>query len=154
MEEITPKTKEQLKNLHRMVLNEYSRIFSEMMERQGEWMKDYSLWVTDEEAWTVEDMVYVVDEFYGKEDRYEWLRTECDKWLEYCVDCIEFNIQYINLQSWLRGAPRMSEKCRQRLRNAKAELERMAREYQEEYGELKNGVPEHLRNMERKERTE
>lgn len=52
--------------------------------------------------------------------------SEYEEWREYNFKANEYNFDYINLKSWHRGCPRVSEETFERLKGMKRELEEAA----------------------------
>lgn len=141
---------------------EYEKKFAEITDKQGCWDDDYDLWITEYEAWSYSDMRYIVNNcdkllaqyiLPGKEKELEWLlykmlRADIEEWIDYNVDVATFGIQYINLKSWLAGAPRVSKERLEQLKALKREFEEACKQEQNVYGKLYEGSqPEHLRNL-------
>lgn len=136
---------------YRQLLDEISTKFGALMEKQGEWTSDYTLWCTEWEAWQPSDMLYILEK-YGhllhRRDILITLRNDVQAWLDYNVDVAQFGIQYINLKSWLNGAPRLSQEQIDHLRELRDNFRNTCEEYQAEYGKLDtNPQPEHLKNL-------
>lgn len=147
---------ESLKGRYMRLLDELAEEFARIMEKEGYWLKDYTLWATEFEAWSVEDMMYIVTNYktlvnrYGdwndtEEERLELLRNDINLWIDYNVDVANFGINYINLKSWLMGAPRMSQVDIDKLKEAQRKLDELVGEFRECYGRLRTeSQPEHL----------
>lgn len=142
---------------YRQILDEAATMFSELMEKQGEWSSDYTLWFTEYEAWQPSDMLYILEHYkHLYQSRTSAgalvrLQEEVQAWLEYNVAVADFGIQYINLKSWLLGAPRMSQERIDHLRELRDNLNNTVEEYQAEYGKLNtSSQPEHLRDLRQK----
>lgn len=146
---------------YRQLLDETATMFSNLMNKTGEWTSDYTLWCTEWEAWTPDNMLYILGK-YGhllqkrkdiaddeiRRDILIRLRNDVQAWLEYNTDVAQFHIQYINLKSWLMGAPRVSQEQIDHLRELRDSLNNTVEEYRAEYGELDtNPQPKHLRNI-------
>lgn len=134
---------------YRQLLDEIAEKFALLMEKQGYWMSDYSLWCTEWEAWSPEDMLYILEKYgHLKGEPLEALRDDVEAWLEYNVDVAQFHIQYINLKSWLMGAPRMSKEHIDRLHALRNELDTLCKQHQAEFGKLNtSSQPEHLQTL-------
>lgn len=144
---------------------EYEKKFAEITDKQGYWDDDYDLWITEYEAWSYSDMRYIVDNRRKLYDRYglrynlvdereleKLLCIDIEEWIDYNVDVATFGIQYINLKSWLAGAPRVSKERLERLKALKREFEEACKQEQSVYGKLYEGSqPEHLRNLKSKD---
>lgn len=150
-----------LQERYRVLLDELAERFAKLMHKQGYWSDDYTLWFTEYEAWDANDMFYIINNkerllergspYMNKYERIKALRNDVEAWIEYNVDVAQFGIRYINLKSWLMGAPRMSKEKRKELCKLREDLDKACREMQEVYGEQYNGSqPEHLRALERK----
>lgn len=137
---------------------EYEKKFAEITDKQGYWDNDYDLWITEYEAWSYSDMRYIVDNYktlinrynplFNEYERTNFLRTDIEKWIDYNVDVATFGIQYINLKSWLAGAPRVSAERLEQLKKLKQELDETCQQEQSVYGKLYDGSqPEHLRKL-------
>lgn len=144
---------------YRQILDEAATMFSELMEKQGEWSSDYTLWFTEYEAWQPSDMLYILEHYkHLYQSRTSagalvQLQEEVQAWIEYNVAVADFGIQYINLKSWLNGAPRISQEQIDHLRELRDNFQNTCKEYQEEYGELDtNPQPKHLRTLKDKKK--
>lgn len=140
--------KEQYENL----ATAYGKKFCGILDREGEWNSDFSMLVFENDAFDINEVRYVVDNHKDLVSKLAKqgtdLVTQIDEWEDYVKDCYEFNIQYINLSSWLNGAPRMSMMTRNELRKQKQELDRLIAECQEEHGTADtSGIPkQHILN--------
>lgn len=153
-----------LKSAYNSLLWQISEEFSRITDKQGEWTSDYELWVTEYEAWLPTDMLYIVDkhvslaERYGDEnstfeERLELLNEDIDNWIDYNVDVATFGISYINLKSWLLGAPRLSEERLAHLKMLKRELDSESAMYMDEFGKLRTSPqPKHLEELKHKKK--
>lgn len=152
-----------LKSAYNSVLENISEEFSRITDKQGEWTSDYELWVTEYEAWSPTDMLYVVDnhvslaENYGKEKTFEegleLLNQDIEDWIDYNVDVATFGISYINLKSWLMGAPRLSEERLAHLKALKNALDSESAMYAEKFGKLRtSSQPRHLEELKNKKK--
>lgn len=145
-----------IKEEYQQILGKLAEEFERLTEKRGEWSSDYELWITEYEAWTCSDMLYIVSEYnnlvnrYGdwhnsKDERREMLLSDIERWIDYNVAVAEFGIQYINLKSWLMGAPRMSDNEINKLRSLKKDLYDEIEEKKKAYGEKENSSqPQHL----------
>lgn len=52
----------------------------------------------------------------------DYVKIKSKEWYDYCQEVTEFHFESMNFQSWLRGAPRVSQQVLDRLRALKAEL--------------------------------
>lgn len=135
---------------YKEVLEELSKEFTRITEKEGWWSDDYSLWVTEFEAWSVEDMMHVVSNEDKLVEKFglEGLRDTIEEWISYNIDVTELGINYINLKSWLMGCPRVSQEVINGIRERLHALNVAIRDCKDRYGELDyNPQPKHLRNI-------
>lgn len=127
--------------------------FGQLMDKQGEWNSDFTLWDTEYEVWNVDDMLYIIRNYghlpiHPVAYNLKQLRNDVQEWLQYNVDVHEYGISYINLKSWLSGAPRMSKEAIEHLRYLKHSLERECEEAQSVFGKLDTSPqPKYLRSL-------
>lgn len=130
---------------------EYSNKFCKIAGIDGEWNLDHSVFFCTDETrapYSSEEIRYIVDNRQDLEERLRGRATIADKldeWNDYVMDCIDLHIQYINLRSWMMGAPRISKTERERLRGLKDSLEKEIEQAQKEFGKLQTDIPEHKR---------
>lgn len=135
-----------LKERYNKLVEEYGKVFEEIIEDSGEWNTDHNVWLAEERAFGIDEVRFIVDTYKDKPEMWQKVRSELYEWEEYTQNCITFGIQFINIQSWFRGAPRMSSEAIARLKACRAELETLIKEQQEKHGEYKEDcVPSHLR---------
>lgn len=134
---------------YRKACEAISERFAEITEKSGEWMTDYSLWVTEYEAWDITDMCLILEKAENLSALdLEHLLADVEEWIDYNVAVGMFNIQYINLRSWLMGCPRMSREDIEELHKRQMELSELIEKAQEEFGERKGtSQPEHLQDL-------
>ena len=97
-------------------------------ERYGYWVADDTTGVYaygDNHFISLSDVMYIVDN--------DVQETTLEEWEEYCLWAHEFNQPIPNLASWVKGCPRASKDEMEALRNAKQELDDMAKHYKEKY---------------------
>lgn len=125
-----------LKQQYEAICHKYEYRFRKLTDKQGEWTADYSVWITEDEAYSFDEVRYVVDHATELTTKYKNLSKELYKWVEYNIFAYEYKINYINLKSWLSGAPRMSEEDMLKIKNLRAKMEKEANDLVEKYGEL------------------
>lgn len=125
-----------LKQQYEAICHQYECRFRKLTDKQGEWTADYSVWITEDEAYSFDEVRYVVDHATELTTKYKDLSEELYKWVEYNIFAYENKFNYINLKSWLGGAPRMSEEDMLKIKNLRAKMEKEANDLVEKYGEL------------------
>lgn len=138
---------------YRKICDEIADKFAEITEKDGYWMSDYCLWVTEFEAWTVNDMLLVMERYSMREDEdgKAALLEDVEQWIQYNVEVNELGIAYINLGSWLLGAPRMTWEEIDSIKTQRKELEMLLGAYQIKFGKADNSSqPMHLRTLKNK----
>lgn len=125
-----------LNQQYKAICHKYECQFCKLTGKQGEWTADYSVWITEDEAYSFDEVRYVVDHATELTTKYKNLSKELYKWVEYNIFAYEYKINYINLKSWLGGAPRMSEEDMLKIKNLRAKMEKEANDLVEKYGEL------------------
>lgn len=125
-----------LKQQYEAICRQYECRFMKLTDKQGEWTADYSVWITEDEAYSFDEVRYVVDHATELTTKYKNLSEELYKWVEYNIFAYEYKINYINLKSWLGGAPRMSEEAMLKIKNLRAKMEKEVNDLVEKYGEL------------------
>lgn len=125
-----------LKQQYEAICHQYEFRFRKLTDKQGEWTADYSVWITEDEAYSFDEVRYVVDHATELTTKYKNLSEELYKWVEYNIFAYENKFNYINLKSWLSGAPRMSEEDMLKIKNLRAKMQKEADDLVEKYGEL------------------
>lgn len=144
-------TKETLAKRYKDLCKEYSHFFTEITEKHGEWSTDYDIFITEFEAYSFDEIRYIVDHSKELTQKYKDLSKELYNWVEYNLFCYDYGISYINLKSWLNGAPRMSEEQMRKIKNLKMSMDIKIEELTEEYGKT-DDTPEWVKNNIKKQR--
>ena len=126
MEKTKDSIKRMLKEQWRKACNGY------LVELLRMWELDmhYGYWVGDEHGTmycygethnlTMEDIIYIVENDIDED--------EVLAWEDYCLDAYEFNFPTPNLKAWYMGCPRTPQETFDRLRQLKADLEKVVEE--------------------------
>lgn len=120
MAKIKDARKKVLREKFNEAVNQYLLALLEMWE----WDAHYGYWIADNiggiyaygENYFIgfDDMRYIVDNNVKKEVYYEWS--------EYCLVANEYNFSIPNLDSWIKGCPRVSQRDIEYLQGLKSKL--------------------------------
>lgn len=125
--------KKELRRKYNDACNDYLSALLEKWELTG-----YHYWIADEIGGLCslpdDNVISMQDIIYCIENDISY--NEFIKWLDYNVAAREFNFNYINLKSWHKGCPRVSEEVLDRLRRMKSNLTEECRRVNEQ---LKKG---------------
>lgn len=124
MKKIKETVKRQLKEGYETMCNNYRDELLRMWELDGH----YGYWNSDEPGTiyhygevhnlTMEEIIYIVDNDIEE--------SEVMVWEDYTLDALEFGFDVPNLMAWHRGCPRIPNATFDRLRQMKADLEKLA----------------------------
>ena len=123
MKKIKETVKRELKKAYETMCNNYRDELLRMWELDGH----YGYWNSDEPGTiyhygevhnlTMEEIIYIVDNDIEE--------SEVMAWEDYTIDAIEFGFDTPNLMAWHRGCPRIPNATFDRLRQMKADLEKL-----------------------------
>lgn len=111
-------------------------MWSDYVDEDPAFSPFYGHWAGDDKAGiycyedvfsiSLSDIIYCVENSIGYRDYA--------KWQEYCIEAAEWGFTTPNLRAWMDCCPRVSEDTFERLRQQKAQLQRMVEEEKERIG--------------------
>ena len=121
------KTKENVKHELKVAYETVCKCYKDAMLRLWELDEHYGYWNSDQPGTiyhygevhnlTMEEIIYIVDNDIEE--------AEVTVWEDYMLDAIEFGFDVPNLMAWHRGCPRIPNATFDRLRQMKADLEKL-----------------------------